>query len=94
MVSRKEVLPTKQYAPGPTKTRVENVNWHNMPGWALLTINEACALSGLSKTALQDRVAAGEFPAPGKDGKRRVWRLSDIRAYCETVAANVGGRHE
>lgn len=91
MASRQETVPQRTYDPGPAKTRVDKVNWANMPGWTLVTINEACALSGLSKTALQDRVTAGDFPAPGKDGKRRVWRLSDIRAYCDGAAANVGG---
>ena len=94
MASRQEIAQRRTYNLGPTKSRTDKVDWANMPGWSLLTINEATKLSGLSKTALQDRVAAGRFPAPGKDGKRRVWLLKDIRAYCEAVAANVGAGDE
>lgn len=94
MALRQENAPKRTYDRGPTKSRTDNVNWANMPDWSLLTINEATKLSGLSKTALQERVIAGEFPAPGKDGKRRVWLLKDIRAYCEAVAANMGAGNE
>ena len=94
MTLRQEIVPTRTYEPGPAKLRVETTNWANMPGFSLLTVNEVRRLTGLSTTALQDRIKAGEFPAPGKDGKRRVWLLSDVRAYCEAVAANVGVRDE
>lgn len=87
--TRQEVLPAKQYKPGPKKARATETDWSKMPDWSHVTINEALHLAALSKTALHERLAAGTFPKPGKEGNRLVWRLGAIRQWCEANAPEV-----
>ncbi|TGQ09010.1 MULTISPECIES: AlpA family phage regulatory protein [unclassified Mesorhizobium] len=39
---------------------------------ALISLNEACALTSLSRTAINSRRAAGEFPAAIALGPKRI----------------------
>lgn len=89
MNHRYESVPTRTYQAGPVKTRANTTDWDNAPDWSLLTGKEVMALTGLSLTAIADRLTQGTFPKPGRDGKRRVWALGAIRAWCNSVAGEV-----
>jgi len=46
---------------------------------------------GLSRSALYELIAAGEFPRPLRLGKRAVgWRASEVAAWIETRRSSVG----
>lgn len=89
MATRQEPLPMRQYKPGPKKARLHNTDWTRMPPWSHVDINEASHLAGLSKSAMHDRMKAGTFPQPWKEGNRLVWRLSAIQKWCEENAPEV-----
>ena len=54
---------------------------------AILRLPEVIARTGLSRTNVYRRIAAGTFPAPVALGPRAVgWRESDITAWIESLA--------
>jgi prophage regulatory protein len=54
---------------------------------AILRLPEVLARTGLSRTNVYRRVAAGTFPAPVALGPRAVgWRESDIIEWIESLA--------
>lgn len=90
MATRKETAPTRTHAPGSTKTRAATTDWENMPGWTLCSVRDIMHLTGLSKTALNERIADGRFPQPSKHGKDRVWSLGQVRTWCQSVIGEAG----
>ena len=89
MSSHFEEVQTRSYNPGPVKTRATKIDWASAPAWWLLNITDVMEAAGLSKTGIQDRIKNGSFPAPGRDGKRRVWTRGAIREWCRAVAEEV-----
>ena len=54
---------------------------------AILRLPEVIARTGLSRTNVYRRIAAGTFPAPVALGPRAVgWRESDIIEWIESLA--------
>lgn len=47
----------------------------------LIRINEVMAMTGESRTACYDNIAAGIHPKPLKDGRASLFRLSEVQAY-------------
>lgn len=92
MRTRQEVAPKRGYNATPIKGRNNVADWDavpdfsRLPDWTLLGISEVKLLTGLSDTAIGGRVKDGSFPPPGTHGKNRVWRLVDIRDWCNAVA--------
>ena len=60
-------------------------DFDRLPDWALIGLNEVGLLTGMSRTAIERRVAEGVMPAPRKHGQNRVWALGAIRAWCRSV---------
>jgi prophage regulatory protein len=50
-------------------------------------------ISGLSKTILYERIAAGHFPAPVKLGRSSRWLLSEITEWQRAQVQARGGAH-
>ena len=49
----------------------------------LLRLREVCRRTGLSRSVLYRRIAAGDFPAPVKLGKRAsAWPEHEVAAWC------------
>ena len=54
---------------------------------AILRLNDVIARTGLSRTVIYRRMAAGTFPRMVELGPRAVgWRESDIEAWIESLA--------
>lgn len=54
---------------------------------ALLNMRDVCALARVSRTWVEERVAAGQFPQPLRFGVRCLrWRAADVRAWLEEHA--------
>ncbi len=52
----------------------------------LLRLPEVCARTGLTRSPLYRRVAAGEFPSPVSLGARAVaWRDDEVQAWIEAL---------
>jgi prophage regulatory protein len=51
----------------------------------LLPIAEVCARVGLRKTAIYDRIARGEFPAPVSLGTTSRWVESEVDAWIDAL---------
>ena len=64
-------------------------NYDKLPDWALLGVSEVGVVTGMSRTALDARVAEGSFPKPSKHGKNRVWSLGQVRAWCLSVTGEL-----
>ena len=58
-------------------------------GDRLIPIREAGKIVGLSKSTIYERLQAGEFPKPVKQGRLSRWSLLEVEAY---VAALLAGR--
>ena len=59
-----------------------------LPNWPrLLSVEEAASYVGLSATTFRERVLAGTYPQPMRDGKRTLWCR---RALDAAVDARVG----
>lgn len=86
MAIRQEEMHGRVYQLGPTKMRAKETNWDTMPDWSLVTPREVMKITGLSMTALNDRISERSFPQPGRDGKRRVWSLGEVRRWCCAVS--------
>lgn len=54
----------------------------------LIRLPEYLALTGESRTVAYERIAAGDAPAPLKDGRASLWVLSEVRAYVAKKIAN------
>ena len=82
---RQEITEKRTYSPGPIKARTTATDWAAMPDWALLSVRDVQQLSGLSRTALEVRIADGRFPKANKHGKDRIWSLGSIRRWCQSI---------
>jgi predicted DNA-binding transcriptional regulator AlpA len=76
----------KRYKPGMMKSRAAALDWDAMPEWSLLPIRDVCFLTGLSVSALNERLKEGKFPMYVRHGKDRIWQLGAIRSWCKAVA--------
>lgn len=55
-----------------------------------LPLPQVCALVGLGRTKVYARIAAGDFPAPERDGPRcSRWRAADVLEYLQRRTAKV-----
>lgn len=55
---------------------------------ALLKIQTVIAITGLSESTIRRRVAAGDFPAPVKDGARCTrWVAGDVTTWLRAKGA-------
>ncbi|SLN09971.1 hypothetical protein ROJ8625_00131 [Roseivivax jejudonensis] len=88
---RQEVEPARSYNTAPVNSARARSDWNTMPDydrlpmWSLIGVSEVSILTGLSRTALDARLAEGTFPAPSKHGKNRVWSLQQVRNWCVSV---------
>lgn len=64
-------------------------DYDKLPDWALLGVAEVGVVTGMSRTALDQRVESGSFPKPSYHGKNRVWSLGQVRAWCLSVAGEL-----
>ena len=93
MALRQESAPEKRTykttprpVPGVPKFR-SGADWSQMPDYsrlpdyALLGLSEVAVITGMSHSVVERRVAAGEFAAPKKHGKNRVWSLGYVRQW-------------
>jgi predicted DNA-binding transcriptional regulator AlpA len=61
----------------------------------LLRIDDVSALTTLSKSCINLWVAQGKFVRPANlSATVKVWRMSDLRVWLETVFTSQGGDHE
>lgn len=51
------------------------------PGERLIRISEVLSMTGEARTTCYDAIATGTHPAPLKDGRASLWRLSEVQAY-------------
>jgi len=50
----------------------------------ILSMNEVCAITGISRHTIYRMIALKLFPTPGRVGTRRIgWRTSKINAWLE-----------
>ena len=55
---------------------------------SLLRIRDVCQRVGLSRTAVYDKMAEGDFPQPVRLSTRNVrWRSDEIAAWIDRVSA-------
>ena len=47
----------------------------------LIRIGEVLTYTGEARTTCYDNIAAGIHPAPLKDGRASLWKLSEVHAY-------------
>ena len=47
----------------------------------LIRLNEVLTYTGEARTTCYDNIAAGTHPAPLKDGRASLWKLSEVHAY-------------
>jgi predicted DNA-binding transcriptional regulator AlpA len=47
----------------------------------LIRLNEVLTYTGEARTTCYDNIAAGIHPAPLKDGRASLWKLSEVHAY-------------
>ncbi len=65
----------------PRRAAVQTLDSLKIPE-ALLRISTVCAVTGLSESSIRRKVAAGQFPAPVKDGLRCTrWVAADVLTY-------------
>ena len=61
-----------------------------MGNLTLLRLREVCRRTGLSRSVIYRRIAAGDFPAPVKLGERAsAWPEQEVTAWC---AARIAAR--
>lgn len=54
---------------------------------ALLAMPTVCALAGIGKSLIYEKVKAGTFPKPVKIGQRVTrWRAGDVRAWLRALS--------
>ena len=53
----------------------------HIPGERLIRLNELLTFTGEARTTCYDNIAAGIHPAPLKDGRASLWKLSEVQAY-------------
>lgn len=51
------------------------------PGERLIRLAETLSMTGEARTTCYDNIAAGIHPAPLKDGRSSLWKLSEVQAY-------------
>ena len=51
------------------------------PGERLIRLNECLSMTGEARTTCYGNIAAGIHPAPLKDGRASLWKLSEVQAY-------------
>ncbi|TVQ34584.1 MAG: hypothetical protein EA376_00040 [Phycisphaeraceae bacterium] len=56
--------------------------YDDLPDWALLGIAEVALLTRMTKSKIEEFVKKGEFAAPSRHGKARVWSLGYVRQWC------------
>ncbi len=61
-------------------------DYEKLPGFTLIGISEVQILTGMSRSVVERRIKAGQFPAARKNGKDRVWPLGVVREWCERMA--------
>ena len=65
----------------PRRKAVQTLDSLKIPE-ALLRISTVTAVTGLSESSIRRKVAAGQFPAPVKDGLRCTrWVAADVLTY-------------
>lgn len=65
------------------------------PSLRFVTVKEVCSELGIVPKTLNDWVAAGEFPAPLRLGRRkRVWARVELEEYYTERAAEAVNEHE
>jgi predicted DNA-binding transcriptional regulator AlpA len=57
------------------------------PELQLVGISDAEQLTGYERSTIWRRCRAGTFPPPSYIGNRRVWKLSDLRAWLDAEMA-------
>lgn len=59
---------------------------------ALLPLPDVRARVGLSTSAIYERMSAGTFPLPTKEGTRSLWVASEVEAWVQAriAARNMG----
>ena len=68
--------------PPGTATRAATVSPQTyVPGERLIRLPECMLMTAESRTATYDNIAAGIHPAPLKDGRASLWKLSEVQAY-------------
>ena len=67
--------------PPETATDAAPVTPSFTPGDRLIRLAECLSMTGEARTTCYDNIAAGIHPAPLKDGRSSLWKLSEIQAY-------------
>lgn len=71
----------------PRRVTVQTLDSLKIPE-ALLKISTVTAVTGLSESSIRRKVAAGQFPAPVKDGTRCTrWVAADVLAWLRKQGA-------
>lgn len=52
-----------------------------VPSERLIRLPEVLSMTGEARTTCYDAIATGTHPAPLKDGRASLWRLSEVQAY-------------
>jgi predicted DNA-binding transcriptional regulator AlpA len=55
----------------------------------LIRLNEVLTYTGEARTTCYDNIASGIHPAPLKDGRASLWKLSEVHAYVEQKIARL-----
>ena len=68
--------------PPETATQATPANaFTHTPGERLIRLSELLTFTGEARTTCYDNIAAGIHPAPLKDGRASLWKLSEVQAY-------------
>jgi predicted DNA-binding transcriptional regulator AlpA len=59
------------------------------PGERLIRLAETLSMTGESRSTCYENIAAGIHPAPLKDGRASLWRLSEIDGYVRQKIARL-----
>lgn len=74
------VPPALSPAPKPSRKKPEIIDVSPLPDWALVPVETARTVLGMSRARFYDRVADGKLQTI-RDGKRRYVRKSELEAY-------------
>ena len=72
-----------------------NIDWERMPDydrlpdWTLITMAEVGMLTSMSHTSIEKKVKEGEFRAPVRHGRNRMWHLGYVREWIKGLIPEV-----
>ena len=59
----------------------DGIDFNRLPSEAFLKISDVMIVTAMSRSTIEKRYAAGEFPTPRFNGRDRVWLWGEVRDW-------------